>query len=136
MALGIISFGFLSIVGMLPLGMDTSRRAKDSTIEAQIRRLMVNQAQQTDFSRLAGLAERDALAFDAQGSLAGAERTLYRAAFDVTMSTDLPGSTSSRLATVTIYILNTSSPHGKSQGSLASNPGANKYTVLVADNGR
>lgn len=52
LALGIMAFAFVSIFGLLPIGMKTFRRAMDSSVGAQIAQRVIGDLQQTDFTEL------------------------------------------------------------------------------------
>jgi len=54
LALGIIAFGFVTVFGLLPTGLNTFRRAMDISIGGQIAQELLNDAQQTDFDKLVG----------------------------------------------------------------------------------
>ena len=50
--MAIVAFAIIPMMGLLPIGMSTSRQAIDTTIEAQIIEQMKSQVQQTAFSDL------------------------------------------------------------------------------------
>jgi uncharacterized protein (TIGR02598 family) len=52
LALGIVAFAFVGLMGMLPAGLQTFRKAVDTTVGAQIAQRVVGDAQQTDFDVL------------------------------------------------------------------------------------
>lgn len=141
LAMGIISFAFVTVFGLLPVGLDVSRRAIDTTVAGQITQQMINQAQQTDFSGLPNLAAASVaspLVFDDQGSKA-ADPALasYRAVYRVTPSAGLPsGGTTQKLAMVTVCVINTQGPRTSKELELYRNPDARKTSFLVPDNGR
>lgn len=54
LAIGIVVFGFVSIVGLLPAGMDAFHSSMDTSIGAQLVQRILNEAQQTDFYVLVG----------------------------------------------------------------------------------
>jgi uncharacterized protein (TIGR02598 family) len=140
-ALGVIAFAFVPMVGLLPLGLDVSRQAIDTTVAAQIAQQLNTEAQQTDFSRLPELAVASLAApiyFDDQGNkVSGAADAIYEVVFDITTTTELPGNVSTqRLATVTICILNTKASRTSREPDLRKNPDAKKVIALIPDNGR
>lgn len=51
-AIGIVAFAFVALVGVLPVGLQTFRRAVDASVGAQITQRIINDIQQTDFSLL------------------------------------------------------------------------------------
>ena len=132
LAIGIISFAFVAMFGMLPVGLSVSRQAMDTTIEAQIVQQMKTQALQTDFSRLDELDDADELYFDDQGKQVEEANGIFRAKFaSVSANTRLPdGSSTSRLKTVTILVANTK---GTSETTGSREP--KKFTTLIPDNG-
>jgi uncharacterized protein (TIGR02598 family) len=52
LALGIISFAFVGLLGLIPLGLDMFRSAVDATVEAQILQCVTTVARQGKFSQL------------------------------------------------------------------------------------
>lgn len=52
LALGLVAFAFVGLLGMLPAGLQTFRKAVDTTVGAQIAQRVVGDAQQTDFDVL------------------------------------------------------------------------------------
>ena len=57
LALGIVAFAFVALLGLLPAGLSTFRKAIDTTVSAQIVQKIVSDAEQTDFDTLFGQAE-------------------------------------------------------------------------------
>jgi uncharacterized protein (TIGR02598 family) len=121
----------------MPLGLDTSRQAIDTTMEAQIVQQLTGQAQQTDFSSLYTLTNGTPICFDANGNIITSGTVLYKACFSNPTNTVLPGgATTARLSTLAIYVLSTRTPNGMVEQNPATNTYAKKYIVHVADNGR
>jgi len=56
LALGIVAFAFVGLMGMLPAGLATFRKAMDTTVSAQIVQRIVSDAEQSDFDTLSGQA--------------------------------------------------------------------------------
>lgn len=54
LAIGIVVVGFVSIIGLLPAGMDAFRSSMNTSIGAQLVQRVLNEAQQTDFYTLVG----------------------------------------------------------------------------------
>jgi uncharacterized protein (TIGR02598 family) len=52
LSLGIISFAFVGLLGLIPLGLDMFRTAVDATVEAQILQCVTTVARQGKFSQL------------------------------------------------------------------------------------
>lgn len=51
-AIGIVAFAFISVVGMIPTGLNSFHQAMDASIRSQIAQRVLNDVQQTDFSQL------------------------------------------------------------------------------------
>ncbi|PAW77816.1 MAG: hypothetical protein B9S32_09440 [Verrucomicrobia bacterium Tous-C9LFEB] len=66
-SLGIISFGLIALLGLLPVGLQVSRDARESTAEAQINQYLTNLARQTAPTRWKDIVEPRVFAFDRQG---------------------------------------------------------------------
>lgn len=141
LAIGIISFAFVAMFGLLPVGLNVSREAIATTIETQIAQQMTTQALQTDFSQLPRLEQNTGTTpyyFDDQGKASTPDSALYKARFTVSSSTKLPSNvTTQKLATVTIYILNTRGNPAKAVPAHdpVNDPDSKKVTVLIPDNG-
>ena len=54
LAIGIVVVGFVSIIGLLPAGMDAFRASMNMSTGAQLVQRVLNEAQQTDFYNLVG----------------------------------------------------------------------------------
>lgn len=112
LCLGIIAFAFVSMFGLLPVGLSTFREAMDNSLGSQITQRLVNEAQQTDYPTLIATAVTLRY-FDDQGKeVAALADSIYTAEIAVVAPTTLPNTITpptQSLATVTI--------------KLASNPG-------------
>jgi uncharacterized protein (TIGR02598 family) len=140
LAMGIIAVAFIPLMGLLPIGLNTSKQAIDTTIQAQILQQMTGQAQLTGWSGLTTMCNGTANAtyFDANGNVVtSASSAIYMAAFSVPANTVLPGgATTPTLDTISIYILNTRGASGATtQTQVIANTAAKKYTVFVANTG-
>ena len=116
-AIGIVSFAFVSLLGLIPLGLNNFHCAMNSSVGSQIGQAVLNDAQQTDFSTLTGgkttpflmtTGSNTILYFDDQGgALPSAAGAIYQAIALVTPATMVPntGNTSlTTLATVTVQV--------------------------------
>lgn len=140
-AIGVIAFAFIPMVGMLPMGLNLSKQAIDTTVEAQIAQRLTAEVQQTDFSRLDELAASSITSpyyFDDQGNkVADPANAIYQAIFAISTSTTLPNAVATqKLATVTLCVLNTKSNRTSQEQDLTRNPDSKKISLLVPDNGR
>jgi len=53
-AIGVLAVAVIPLVGLIPMGLNVFHQAIDTSVEAQIAQLVINEAQQTDFSTLIG----------------------------------------------------------------------------------
>lgn len=137
LALGIVAFAFIPMLGLLPAGLNASREAIDTTLEAQIVQQMKGVALQSDYSNLSSLAASGKYYFDYQGNPSTEAKAVYRAGFEINSNTTLPNSgQTAKLATVTICVLNIRSTGKDAEADPVQNSQSSKYVVLVADNGR
>ncbi len=54
LAIGVVSFAFVAILGLLPAGMTQFRKAIDTSVAADIAQRVIDDAQQTDWDTLVG----------------------------------------------------------------------------------
>lgn len=57
LAIGIVAFAFVALMGLLPVGLTTFRRAIDTSVGSQIFQRVMTDAEQTDFDVLIGQAQ-------------------------------------------------------------------------------
>jgi len=69
-AIGIVAFAFVALLGMLPVGLRTFTDSIDATVEAQIAQRLFGEAQQIKFSDLSTLADSGRY-YDAEGTETG-----------------------------------------------------------------
>lgn len=130
LALGIVTFALVSIMGLFSVGLGLFRQAIDTSIQGQITQKVLGSVHQTDFSRLNTAKSY----FDDQGkevtsaSDISNKKYLYEAAITVQNPTQLPSSlpntSSTNLATVRVIITTLSNPAYPFQ-----------YSTVVASNG-
>ncbi len=144
LALGIISFAFVALLGLIPVGLGSAATAIDATVETQIMQRVTTMARQAKFSELAKLdrhpgqeengVEKPDFFFDEQATEVvgdaeiAAQDYVYTAAVTLKESTEVPSDQASlsnpNLATINIHIKRISAPKA---GRLVS--------VLIANNG-
>jgi uncharacterized protein (TIGR02598 family) len=91
MALGIVGVAFVSLLGMIPVGMNSFTSAIDATVELQIAQGIVADARQAKFTELNKMSASPAY-FDDQGKQGGnisANNYVYRAQVQVYASSDI-----------------------------------------------
>ena len=129
LAIGIMAFAFVSIFGLLPIGLNVFRQAIDTSVSSQIIQRVLNDAQETDFDQLTlgatGATNETLLAkntldpakgtvrwFDDQGNeLPAATGAIYHVNTRIMPATTLPKAGTSttdnkNLATVTVQVAN------------------------------
>lgn len=110
LAIGIVSFAFLGLFGLLPVGLEVFRGAMDRSVRTQIVQRIVLDAQQTDFDVLQAQTEDLRRYFDEEGTEfkengPGFERYIYTSSLTVQPETVLPQTaTSKNLLTLTVKI--------------------------------
>ena len=108
LAVGIVSFVFLTILGLLPTGLRTFTSAIESSVGGQILQRVINEAQQTDFDTLVSVAPTERY-FDDQGNECVAGGAIYHVNTRITAataltSTNASAATNASLATITLQI--------------------------------
>jgi uncharacterized protein (TIGR02598 family) len=107
LALGVVTFGMIPVLGLLPTGLNTFRDSMNTTICSQIAQGVANELQQTDFDQLSLSAP--IRYFDAQGNElppTSKSSAVYHVNLACLKDTTLPGSAESNphLATVVVQI--------------------------------
>lgn len=138
LALGIISFAFVALLGLIPLGLDMFRNAVDATVEAQILQRVTTVARQGRFSQLDQLNRNAAqqagkeapdFFFDEQGSEITDPNAIkelqyiYTAAVLLKPVSNIPAGASSEeanpnVATLNVFIRRESAPRDVRHSSI------------------
>jgi uncharacterized protein (TIGR02598 family) len=116
LALGVVSFAFVSLLGLLPIGMATFRNALDVSVGMQISQRIVNETQETDFSDCVDPTKKPVTRyFDDQGEeVSDSSKAIYQVNVRIESAPSLPGTEEKQnenLATVTVQVAN--NPAGK-----------------------
>jgi len=139
LAIGIVSFAFVGLFGLLPVGLNTFRQAIDNSVGSQIVQRLVNEAQQTDFPELIKItaAQPSTRYFDDQGNELTADKDyLYTAELSVLAPTALPNTSTpatQSLATVTVKLANNPAHNPSPFASGGKVPYAT-YIAMIAKN--
>lgn len=116
MAIGIVAFAFISVLGMIPTGLSTFRQAMNTSVGSQIAQRVINDAQQMDFLTLSNQTSGSFRYFDDQGNELDVSaqgdapsNAIYHVRMVVTGSTATPSSSSAgavnpNLATVKVQV--------------------------------
>jgi uncharacterized protein (TIGR02598 family) len=110
-AMGVVAFGFIAILGLLPKGLTTFRSAMDNSVGAQIAQIVLNDSQQQDFDTLIANGSTNSVRyFDDQANelrVSDRSRAIYHANTRILLGTGMPGAaTNMNLVTVTIQVAN------------------------------
>lgn len=63
LAVGVVAFAFVAIMGLIPAGMQQFRQAIDTSIGSQIAQRVIEDAEQTDFNTLINYGNTQALVY-------------------------------------------------------------------------
>jgi uncharacterized protein (TIGR02598 family) len=127
-ALGVLSFAAVAIIGILPVGLTSMRQSMNQTVEAQIVRSIAAQAVTTSFTNLARTAY-----YDTDGQpLDGAGGAYYTATI-TTAPSSYPGSQQS--STITNSLVSLTIQLVAQQNSAAVGT-TNTYAIQVANAGK
>jgi uncharacterized protein (TIGR02598 family) len=140
LSIGIVSFAFVGMFGLLPVGLSTFRQAIDNSVGSQIVQRLVNEAQQTDYPTLTDPSHSPSTRyFDDQGNEVNSDKdSIYTARISVTKTDDPEIKTQSALktaslATVTIKLANNPA-HKTISFDTPGNAAFATYTALIAKN--
>jgi len=92
LAMGIISFGLLAVIGLMPVGLNTMRDAMDDTAEALIANRVTGEVMLTPFSEMDTVFNGRIYFFDEEGQAQSGETnfTRYRVTTRI-VTPDFPG---------------------------------------------
>ena len=144
LALGIVGFAFVSILGMLPIGLTTFHKAMDASVTAQIAQRVIGSVQQTDFSLVAD-APTSARYFDEEGEEVDLTTSpkadwMYKAYIYVNKinksTSGFGGLSSSNLRSVLVKVVNDPSKttHGKDDVTETQGITIQNYSAIIAAN--
>jgi uncharacterized protein (TIGR02598 family) len=108
LALGIVAFSVITLVGLIPMGLTTFHKAVATSVSSQIVQQVVTDVQQTDFNQLLASNTQPLRYFDDQGnelSSATAPGVVYNVNVVVNTPVGLTGGNSSNLACLNIEIV-------------------------------
>jgi uncharacterized protein (TIGR02598 family) len=123
LALGVVSFAMMGLVGLIPVGLQTSREAINITVESQIVQSLAGDLQLADYSKLAG----GTFHFDEQGTAVAVSDPdrLYTVAVTPQATRSPAGLSAGAAQSVLIEVTNRSNPRQM-----------RSYNVLVFNNNR
>jgi len=120
LAIGIVSFAMVSILGLIPVGLITFRNAMDLSVEANIAQRLVGEVQRTEFTNLCSTN----FSFDDQGIEVAPASAVFTAQVDPPKALDAEGivQTNASARMVLIRISNRMHPTA-----------TNSYPVVIAN---
>ena len=127
LALGVVSFGLVSLMGLLTVGLKTFRDAMTTTTESEISQQLSNQLQLASFSALENTNQSSYYYFTEEGCATNAGSAIYSARIDPPVKFTVPGGDTSATPNtlkLVIYIWSKTSPQT-----------TNAVPVQIANNG-
>lgn len=89
LALGIMSFALMGIVGLLPVGLNHFRKAVDLTVQAQIAQALTADMQRAPYADISNMAQPSTYYYDEEGNSTTVDRKIYTATTQVVMDSEL-----------------------------------------------
>lgn len=137
LAIGILSFGLLSVIGLMPVGLNAFRQSINASVGTQISQRLMNEKRQTDFVTLIAPANATEYRyFSDEGDEVPATSSIFVAKILVANASAVPSSgnsrfTNSSLAKVEVRL--THSPGGSTSLVDASplSPQASVFTFYI-----
>lgn len=139
LAMGLVSFGLLTILGIMPVGMNTLRQAAEQTVESQIVQKIGGEAALTSFGQLGPNFSGKTFYYDDQGRFltndgAAPAATRYWVKPSITNSI-YPGSGNAPTATPVTESIKAVRIEIMSGPSAAAFKGTNTYTIQIPNSG-
>ena len=132
LALGVVTFAMIPVLGLMPIGLNTFRDSMNTTISSQIAQGVANELQQTDFDQLSLSAP--VRYFDAQGNELPAtskSSAVYHVNLAFLKGTTLPGSAESNPNLATVIVQFAHNPGNKPLVAGASSIWTNQDIKIV-----
>jgi len=129
LALGVASFGLISMLGLLSVGLKTFHDAINATTEAEITQQLANQLRLASFSSVQGVTTPSTYYFNQEGVATNASSAIYFASVNPPSKLAVPGgssvaTTQTNTLTFVISVWSKSSPQA-----------TNATPIHIANNG-
>ena len=129
-AIGIVGFALLAVMGAISTGSNIQRQAINATIQAQIMQNVMGALRQSDWSKISNTTSSGwsgtNLYFDSRGVVTDQAAAVYTATPTVSASVSLPGATANtNMARVSVQILK----NGSTNDSVT-------VSAIIANNGQ
>jgi uncharacterized protein (TIGR02598 family) len=132
-AIGILSFAMVPLLGMLPTGLNTFRNSIDRSVSTQIAQQILNEARQTDFTNLSSLQGNRYFTEEGDPTTETSPNRIYLARTDIITQVAVPGDgtpfSNASLAKVRVQVAN--SPVGKSEVATIAGPAVHDFTGYI-----
>ena len=132
-AIGILSFAMVPLLGMLPTGLNTFRNSIDRSVSTQIAQQILNEARQTDFTNLPSLQGNRYFTDEGDPTTETSPNRIYLARTDIITQVAVPGDgtpfSNASLAKVRVQVAN--SPVGKSEVATIAGPSVHDFTGYI-----
>ena len=139
LAMGLVSFALLTILGIMPVGMNTLRQATEQTVESQIVQKIGGEASLTSFGQLGTNFSNKTFYYDDQGRYltnAGAAPTSTRYWVKPTITNSIyPGSGNAPTATPATESIKAVRIEIMSGPSASALKATNVYTIQIPNSG-
>ena len=133
MALGIISFAIVPLVGMMPIGLSNFRGSMDRSVSTQIAQLIINEARQAGFANLSLWQGNRYFTDEGEETTAESATKVYVVRTDVTAKVEVPSAESAfsnaSLAQVRVRVAN--SPTGAISVATGTGPNVQDFTAYI-----
>ena len=133
MAIGILSFAMVPLVGMLPTGLNTFRNSIDRSVSTQIAQRIISEARQTGFTNLSSLQVNRYFTDEGDATTETSPNRIYVARTDVITQVAVPGTgttfSNASLAQVRVRVAN--SPAGSGAAATNAGPGVHDFTAYI-----
>jgi uncharacterized protein (TIGR02598 family) len=131
LAIGVVAFGLVSMVGLLPAGLQVFRKAMDLTLETQMVQQIVGDAGQLEYKSLPDLESRDYY-FDDTGTVVDSDSPLklYEAKIQVDMDSKVPGDSNTANGNLALLTITFARAGVSGTGSQATQ---GKFVTYIAD---
>jgi uncharacterized protein (TIGR02598 family) len=139
-AVGMVSFGIIAMVSMMPSGLSTFRNSMDRSISSQIAQRIVNEARQTDFATLTNFTGNSTFNYrqftdEGDETTLGAANQIYVARVDIVKQVSVPGASTpnQNMAQVRVRIANRPRVTTALQGNAttSNSPSVTDFTALI-----
>jgi uncharacterized protein (TIGR02598 family) len=135
-AVGIVSFGIIAMVSMMPSGLSTFRNSMDRSISSQIAQRIVSEERQKNFDNIAAGTTYQYFTDEGDKTTLGAANQIYVARVDIVKQVSVPAATTfnnQNMAQVRVRIANRPRVTTALQGNAttSNSPSVTDITALI-----